>query len=342
MRIAVILFGAALLLQATCRQPVWSGTNVEKLTGVTVVAPASPIDTVPMHELRQLGTDWAALVPYAFTRPSEPKVHYNVGGHQWWGERPEGVAAMIGLAHRQGLKVMLKPQIWIMGKYTGDMTWPSVAAWEAWEADYTRYLMIMARLADSLGVEMLCVGTEWKTSVRARPQFWSGIIDSVRGVYRGKLTYAANWDDYDDVPFWAKLDYIGVNAYWPLSTAKTPTLAALCRVWHPIVRELGSFAAAQKKPILFTEYGYLSVDSCAWRTWEREGNLGQIARNDAAQAVALDAIWQSFSAEPWWAGGFLWKWFPNGMGHEGFPEKDYSPQGKVGEDVLRRWFSRSL
>ena len=82
----------------------------------------------------------------------------------------------------------------------------------------------MAKIADSLGVEMLCIGTEWKSAVRERPQFWSNVIDSVRKVYQGKLTYAANWDDYDDVPFWSKLDYIGVNAYWPLAKTKTPTI----------------------------------------------------------------------------------------------------------------------
>jgi len=28
------------------------------------------------------------------------------------------------------------------------------------------------------------------------------------------------------------------------------------------------------------------------------------------------------------------------MGHEGYPDKDYSPQGKMGEAVLRQWNGR--
>ncbi len=340
MRVALFLFVTILLSQATCRQPIWQGTAVEKIAGVTVVAPPRPIDAAPLLALKQLNAAWVAVIPYAFTRPTEPKVHYNVEGHQWWGERPEGVATTIRLAHESGLQVMLKPQVWIMGRYTGDLSWSSATDWAAWEADYLRYLLPMAKLADSLGVEMLCIGTEWKTAVSERPQFWSNLIDSVRKTYRGDLTYAANWDDYDDVPFWEKLDYVGVNAYWPLTKTKTPTINELTKAWQPFVRELGNFAAKQQKPVLFTEYGYLSVDSCAWKTWEREGQLAHIARNNTAQSNAIQAIWQSFSGCPWWAGGFLWKWFPNGMGHEGYPEKDYSPQGKDGEDVLKHWFGR--
>ncbi|MCB9332001.1 MAG: hypothetical protein H6574_13045 [Lewinellaceae bacterium] len=60
--------------------------------------------------------------------------------------------------------------------------------------------------------------------------------------------------------------------------------------------------------------------------------------NEQAQANCLEALLSTMQAEPWWAGGFLWKWFPNGRGHEGYPERDYTPQGKVGEAVLRRWY----
>jgi hypothetical protein len=43
----------------------------------------------------------------------------------------------------------------------------------------------------------------------------------IRKIYTGKLTYAANWDDFDKVPFWKELDYIGIDAYFPLSDAAT-------------------------------------------------------------------------------------------------------------------------
>ena len=40
-------------------------------------------------------------------------------------------------------------------------------------------------MADSLGVEMLCIGTELKTvSGAANQARWYSVIDAIRGVYR--------------------------------------------------------------------------------------------------------------------------------------------------------------
>ena len=46
--------------------------------------------------------------------------------------------------------------------------------------------------------------------------------------------------------------------------------------------------------------------------------------------------------EDFWAGGFLWKWFPDGMGHEGYPEKDYTPQDKPAELIIKKWFNQPI
>jgi len=40
----------------------------------------------------------------------------------------------------------------------------------------------------------------------------------------------------------------------------------------------------------------------------------------------------------WWAGGFLWKWFPNGEGGEGYNDRDYTPQGKKAEQILKECY----
>ena len=45
---------------------------------------------------------------------------------------------------------------------------------------------------------------------------WRKLIARVRQHYRGPLTYAANFDQYNTVGFWDALDVVGVNAYFPL------------------------------------------------------------------------------------------------------------------------------
>ncbi|MBT8233559.1 MAG: hypothetical protein HKO66_02890, partial [Saprospiraceae bacterium] len=59
-----------------------------------------------------------------------------------------------------------------------------------------------------------------------------------------------------------------------------------------------------------------------------------------AQANALVSLYQSFWHEKIWAGGFLWKWYPDRKGHNVNFKKDYTPQGKKAEEVIKNWFSQ--
>ena len=108
--------------------------------------------------------------------------------------------------------------------------------------------------------------------------------------------------------------------------------------WAPIREHLKTYSLSQKKPVLFTEWGYLSVDGCGWRNWELEKGIDERNINEQAQANCMEAMLATFQPEDWWAGSFLWKWFPNMRGHEGYPERDYTPQGKLAEKTLRKWY----
>ena len=105
-----------------------------------------------------------------------------------------------------------------------------------------------------------------------------------------------------------------------------------------IVKELRNYSKNLNVPILFTEYGYLSVDGCAGNTWELEKKVHSLNINEQAQANAIEALYTVFWKEEFWAGGFMWKWFPNNMGHEGYFDRDYTPQGKEAESVVRELF----
>ena len=76
---------------------------------------------------------------------------------------------------------------------------------------------------------------------------WVELIEKVRTVYSGKLTYAANYDNYQDVGFWNHLDFIGINAYFPLRnpTDKLPPadklLATFEENWQNVFKEINAF-----------------------------------------------------------------------------------------------------
>ena len=71
-------------------------------------------------------------------------------------------------------------------------------------------------LAEAEKAEIFCVGLEFSHAQKYEER-WRKIIAAVRAVYRGKVTYGANWNDYAEVKFWDALDYIGVLAYFPLT-----------------------------------------------------------------------------------------------------------------------------
>lgn len=315
-----------------------SNDTAFKMRGLSFVAPPRPFSKTPMMDVKAVHSDWIAVIPYGFTRPNEATVHYEAAGWKWWGERMIGVQTSIDSAHKAGINVMLKPQVYVPGGWTGALDFKTEEEWEKWEQAYEAYLLPFVDLAETMKVAAVCIGTEFKMGVTKRESFWRNLIKKVRQKYHGQITYAANWDEYALVPFWDALDFIGVNAYFPLVNQTTPSVSALQEAWKPILSTLKSFHEKHKKPIIFTEFGYLSVDGCTYNSWEIEKRVHSTPINEEAQANALDGLFSTFWSEKWWAGGFLWKWFPEGQGHEGYIERDYTPQGKKAELVLKKWY----
>lgn len=314
-------------------------TDISKMAGLSFTAPSKEYTSNPMPAVTQINANWIAVIPFGFTRKNQPFVKYNIDW-QWWGEREDGVRETIRLAKEEGLQVMLKPQVYIPGSWPGDLDFNSTEDWSAWETDYESFILFFTAIAEEFNVPLLCIGTEFKKSVKERPEFWRQLIPKIRKQYKGKLVYASNWDNYQDIPFWNLLDYVGIDAYFPLSDQKTPTVKSLVNSWQPIMKKLETFHCTIERPILFTEYGYLSVDRCASKTWELESKVKSLPINELAQANALAALFKSLSEEYWWAGGFIWKWFPNMDGHEGYPERDYTPQGKKAAETLKHWYGK--
>lgn len=309
----------------------------EKIAGISLVAPPSKFISNPIIPLKEVHANWVALIPYGFSRKGQPQVYFN-SNRQWWGEREEGIEESIRLAKDQGLKIMLKPQVWIRGGWVGAEYFEKEEDWKIWESTYREYILTFARMAQKYHVDMFCVGTEYGIAVVKRELFWRDLIDEIREFYSGELIYSANWDDYETVPFWDDLDYVGISSYFPLAGSKTPSVFYLKLKWRRVKSELRRYSKKMGKKIVFTEFGYLSVDGSAGKTWELENQIRELPVNEMAQANAYEALFSSFSEERFWHGGFLWKWFPDGHGHEGYIEKDYTPQGKVSLGTLAEWY----
>ena len=332
MRIGLIIM--LFLLKFSC-----SDQEIEKINGVSFVASRDRATQEHIEPVLRLHADYAAVMPFGFVRElNSPEIIFDTE-RQWFGETQEGAAQYIEILHRNQVKVMMKPQIWIRrGEFTGDMEMDSETDWQLLEASYRDFILTYARLAQNTGTEILCIGTELEEFVMNRPQYWDQLIDEIKGVYKGKLTYAANWDEYFRVPFWGKLDYIGVDAYFPLSEKRSPEVNDLREGWQKWKEGLQELSELKGKPILFTEYGYRSMDYTAKKPWLVDRYEEKV--NLVAQANAKQALFMEFWQEPWFAGGFLWKWFIHHERSGGTDDNRFTPQNKPAEQVVQKYYSQ--
>lgn len=310
----------------------------KKLKGVSFVATSKPIGIETYEPLKNLNATWITLMPYGFARTTDATFTYNDGSNanQYWGETPAGIAACISMAHEKGLKVMVKPHVWLSGgAFTGDMDFKTDTEWQKFEPQYAKYVLRFAKVADSLHAESFCMATEFKTFVQKRPTFWNQLIKDIKTIYKGKLTYAENWDSYSQVPFWNQLDFIGIDAYFPLSDEQNPSLQTIKKGWSSTIKDLDKFSKKEQKPILFTEFGYRSIDYAVSKPWD---SYTSYPDNENLQANAYQAFFDEIWQKEWFAGAFVWKWFPT-VNIDKSRDK-FSPQGKKAEIVLKENYAK--
>jgi hypothetical protein len=308
-----------------------------KINGVSLEMPSGAMKKGELAKVKRSNCEWIAIIPYAYSKENEATVHYDYDG-QWRGEGVEGTFECARMAQELGLKMMLKPHVWVVGQgWPGNFDLGSEKEWLEWEKTYREYILEYAKIADSMKIDLYSIGTEYRIAVVKRPRFWEKLIDEVREIYKGKVTYASNWDNYKKVCFWSKLDCIGVDAYFPLSDKANPTLEELKMAWKPIEADLALLSIKESKPILFTEYGYKSVEHATTRHGLHEESSLKTSPDN--QQLAYQALFETIWSQSFMAGGFFWKWHlysDEVVGGE--TNRRFTPQGKRAEKTIAKWY----
>lgn len=344
-----LLSGAALALVAPLAAPATPAiTALERHRGVAWVAGPDVVGAADLAPLAALHVDWIAQTPYGWQPGLAGTEIRTAAEGGWWGESDAGLAATARLARAAGIRTLLKPHLWLAGgapgQWIGDLAMASEGDWVKWFASYRKFILRYAELAEREGIEALAVGTELKVTALTREADWRRLIAEVRRVYRGRLTYAANWhQEYEDIRFWDALDFVGIQAYFPLAEKAGADVAELERGWQRHLPALESFASRVGKPVVFTEIGYKSTRDTAIEPWvwprrdaeRRYRDPGNV--DTQAQADAYEAFFRTFWDRPWFGGAYFWKWYPKPR--PGDPaDSDFTPQGKPAERVLARWY----
>ena len=287
-----------------------------------------------LASLQQVGVDTIAVIPFSFMPgPDVPELT------RFSGESDGGINNTTFRARRLGMKVMLKPQIWLRGGlFPGDVHIQGKNERDLWFFRYRQWILHNARLAEWNGSDLFCIGNELREMTRYEAE-WRDLIATVRRIYHGPITYGAHWEnEFEKLPFWDALDYIGLNNYFPLARNSDTSAAALQKGADDVLRRVEQLQQRWRRPVLLTEVGFPSKRRGVTEPWnERVSSIVDIEE----QARAYEAIFRSFYDKPWFYGMYWWKWYSTGSG--GGPEDGrFNPRNKPAATVMERWYRKPV
>jgi hypothetical protein len=287
-----------------------------------------------LGRLRELGANAVAIVPYTFMpdpeRPTPLRRPLRRGS-----ETDEAVTRAIRSAQAEGLTVLLKPHVWLQGSWPGEISMRSRGDWDEFFDSYEAWILHYALMAEMHDVALLSVGVELSLATRGREQRWEEMVRRIRSIYSGSLVYAANWgEEFEGLEFWDVFDYLGIDAYYPLSEDPEASDEELLRGAEAMLDRIERVQNRYRKPVLFTEIGFASAKGAWIRPWE--GHLVREASQED-QLRSYRAVIGAMERRPWIGGVFWWEW-PSDLRRSARDARGFMPAGKQVEALLDEWF----
>ncbi|WP_299252580.1 hypothetical protein [uncultured Aquimarina sp.] len=286
--------------------------------------------------------EWVAVVPFLDQEDEETLKMSTPKKIGQWSRRDSVFINTITELKDRNIHIMLKPHLWLSSGWRSNVKHSNVANWDTWFESYRTNMIHYTTMAAKTNAELLCIGTELKSSLMAQPEKWKDLIKEIKTIYKGKLTYAANWDDeYEFIDFWNELDYIGVQAYFPLTEGSNPDLNTVKEGWETHVEMLELLSKKHKKPILFTEIGYKSEVSATIKPWEWGSALSILSKqkSDKTQQIAYQALYETLWNKDWFAGTYIWQWNTRSNKENAPTNLDFSPRFKPAENTIAKWYA---
>lgn len=303
-----------------------------------------------LDELVALGVNWVSVTPFG-RQWSLEATEIRMDFEAPYAQNREAVTRFVAQAHARGLRVLLIPHLWLdMPGWRGEIGEKSAQGapraftqdeWTRWFRSYTRFVTEWARTAERAGADMFSVGVELKSSSATRGE-WFDVIDAIRRVYRGPLTYSANWDEADKVIFWDRLDVAGIQAFYPLAEREGAPISELRTAAVRRADDLERWAVRERRPVMFAEFGYKAIVDTTLRPWEWPDGMTNVRVSARAQAEAYRALLEAFVTRPWFVGGYVWRYYADPMDSSQEEAWGFSPRQRDGETVLRELYDPAL
>lgn len=182
--------------------------------------------------------------------------------------KDEELKEIIQYSQQIGLRVILKPFL-----NCKDGTWRAYInffdkdvvcepKWSNWFQSYTDYQMHYAKIANETSCEMLVIGCEMVMSER-REMEWRKLIEEIRTVYHGLITYNTDKYQEDNLTWWDALDVISSSGYYPIHD------------WDNQLARIEAVVKKYNKPFFFGEAGCKSCTGASKvpNDWTIQGDI---------------------------------------------------------------------
>lgn len=222
------------------------------------------------------------------------------------------------------LKLILKPVINCMDGTPRSLIGPNGEDidqfWTEWFQSYTEYLLHVASLAEEVGCDMIVIGAELVGSER-EVDLWKQLIQKVRSIYKGLITYSAESYYEDHITWWNDVDVISSSGYYGIDSIEAQ------------FEKIKKLTALYKKPFFFSEVGCKSCKgaSLSPNEWcmHNEVSLEE-------QAQYFETFLNLCKAADYIQGLVIWNWpyrlYPQEMA---MLDKSYAIYGKPACDILK-------
>ena len=308
------------------------------------------LDTTNLKNLEQTNFDWITVVTWGYQDDIDGVEirHDNATDSLKLLQIGQDLINKINAAHEGGFKVFFKPHLWISyasnGKWRSDVYPTNEENWLEWAENYRSFIKKCALIAEQTQVEMFCIGTELTKLSLGKPLYWKSLITEIRQIYSGKLTYAANWyREYEEISFWDELDYVGIQAYFPLSDKMNPSTNHISDGWNRYIKSMETIQNKYNKQIIFTELGYKSTADSAIEPWKwlEHAKVEERHYSLETQSNCYKAFFNSVWNKPWFGGVHIWQWSTYKRNPSIKKDLNFTPQGKPAEHIIAEAFAQN-
>lgn len=305
--------------------------------GVTLDSPTGSSVRESILDMQQVGVNTVSIhVPWNQASPRSTSLSSANGLSVT--EHLTSIEPTIDQIHSLGMEVLLQPRITVDSGELSIAIDPANTS--TWFDSYTSMLTDLTQFAEQKQVALVSVGYELNLlEAPERESDWRNVVLRLRGNYSGRLTYASDYTfdqqfdgGFEDLPWWDALDFVGINAYFPLTADLNAESEQLDSAWIAVADEIEDWRGrvGNQQNVILTEVGYRSVDGGAAMP-RSDGRGGRVDLQE--QADAYSALLTALEARPWWGGVFFQTWNADvqagGLGDSGF-----TPQHKPAESVL--------